>query len=56
MGLYRHISNDITSRAFWIKTLDNIYSCRRLTINRAYGYGYFDILCLIMYSISSKIK
>nr|DAW76953.1 MAG TPA: hypothetical protein [Caudoviricetes sp.] len=32
-GLYRYISNNMTSRA-WIKTLDNIYSCRRLTLNR----------------------
>nr|DAS59939.1 MAG TPA: hypothetical protein [Caudoviricetes sp.] len=47
MGLYRYISNNITSRAIWIKTLDNIYSCRRLTINRAYGYGFFSKLCLI---------
>lgn len=35
-GLYRYISNNITSRA-WIKTLDNIYDSRISAINRAYG-------------------
>nr|DAY08562.1 MAG TPA: hypothetical protein [Caudoviricetes sp.] len=28
-----------------------MYDSRISAINRAYGYGYFDILCLIMDSI-----
>nr|DAX19645.1 MAG TPA: hypothetical protein [Caudoviricetes sp.] len=33
-----------------------MYGSRIPAINRAYEYGYFDILCLIMNSIPSKVK